>query len=438
MRLGRRIGVALICGWAATAVPARGVDLWGRFDLLGQTRDGYQTRDTQSPVDLYGNVGVNRLWHSSRAETFFRLEQDLATGDNAGDFYAGYAQVPNALPGVEATVGRQFLSEGPGGVFVADAGKVRIDQGWPVAFTLYGGAPQYFEPTYSAPIISQDEVIWGGNMRTTRWRGGQLTLGYQQWERDSKVLRQLVSTTAVQTFSSLPGLPKVYGTLAYDADRQNIDTANVGVDFFFRQPLLLFNLASTYYQPQDDTSVRYDLDRQEDTTFQLFSDSELVQVRTGVRHPFSRALSVYGDFSYQTYDNAVRSRQNGYIAHAGVLWLPEGDGLETVQLAYYLADSHDGGNVNGASLFYENHVYERLSFRIGGDVAYYEKENNQSDWPIHTLTAIGYDLAPGLMGQLMFEANRNAFFDSDLRFGFQLTYNFRRRIPTAIDAGAHS
>lgn len=438
MRIGRRIGVAVLCGWAvAGAAPARGVDLWGDINLLGQVRDSYQTRETEAPVDLYADLGVDKLWHASRFETFFRLEQDLATGDNAGDFYAGYGQVPNAIPGLEATIGRQFLNEGPGGVFVADAGKLRLDRGWPVAFTLYGGAPQYFEPTYSSPIISQDEILWGGNIRTTRWQGGQATVGYQQWERASKVLRQLVSTTAVQTFATLPGLPKLYGSFAYDADRQNIDTANLGVDLVFSQPLLLFNFASTYYQPQDSTSVLDDLDRQEDTIFQLFSDSDLVQVRGGVRRPISRELSLYGDFSYQTYDNAVRETQNGYLAHAGLHWLPEGDGLETVQLAYYMADS-GGGNVNGVSLFYENRVYERIFFRFRADVAYYEKESNQSDWPVHTLTGVGYDLAPGLVGQVMFEANRNVFFDADLRFGFQLTYNFRQPLPTVADAGAHS
>ena len=58
--------------------------------------------------------------------------------------------------------------------------------------------------------------------------------------------------------------------------------------------------------------------------------------------------------------------------------------------------------------------------------------------PVHTLTGLGYDLAPGLVGQLMFEANRNVFFDADLRFGFQLTYNFRHTLPTMGDAGAPS
>jgi len=430
VRVGGRLAIALFWGLAAAA-PARAADLFGDFHLLGQVREGYQDHQTEAPVDLYGNVGAANLWHASRGETFFRLEQDLANGDNAGDFYAGYAQIPNALPGVSATVGRQFLNEGPGGVFVADAGKVDIDPGWPVSFSVYGGAPQYFEPTYSSPIISQDELLWGGNMRTTRWRGGQMSLGYQQWERNSRVLRQLISTTGVQTFATLPGTPQVYGAFGYDADHQNIDNANLGLDLFFSDPTLLFNFGSTYYQPRDNPN-QSNINWQEDPIFQLFSDSDLVQVRGGVRHPFSREVSAYADFSYQTYDNAVHQTQNGYISHAGVLWLPEGDGLEQVLFAYYGADS-GGGNVNGVSLFYESQVYERLVFRFRTDVGYYEKESNQSDWPVHTLTGVGYEIAPGLTGQLLFEANRNVVFDADLRFGFTLTYNFRHRVETPAD-----
>jgi hypothetical protein len=335
--------------------------------------------------------------------------------------------VPNLLPGVQATAGRQFLNEGPGGVFVADAGKVTVDVGWPVSFTAYGGAPQYFEPTYSTPIISQDELLWGGNIRTTRWPGGQMTLGYQQWERDSKVLRQLVSGTAVQRAPRWWGRPQFYGTFGYDADHGNVDTATGGVDFTVPAPLLLVNVATTYYQPQDNTDLLPDIDWQEDPIFQLYSNSNLWQARAGVRYPFSRELSAYGDYSYQTYDNAVDAMQNGNLAHAGLLWLPEGDGLEQVLVAYYLADS-GGGNVNGVSFFYENKVYERIVFRFRADLAYYEKESNQSDWPVATRTGLGYEFLPGLTGQLLFEANRNVLFDADLRFGFVLTYNFRHTI----------
>lgn len=427
MRIGWRIGTALLYGIGVAALPARAADLWGNLDLLGQVRESYQDRDTEAPTNVYANLGINHMWHASETEAYFRLEQDLAGNQNTSDFYAGYARVPNVLPGVQATVGRQFLSEGPGNVFVADAGKVNVDVGWPVMFTVYGGAPQYFEPTYSTPIISQDEILWGGNMRTTRWNGGQLTLGYQQWERNSKVLQQLVSASAVQSMPTWLFAPRFYGTFGYDADRANVDTATGGVDFTVREPLLLFNVATTYYQPQDNTGTLPDLNRQEDTIFQLFSNSNLWQARGGVRHPFSRELSVYGDFSYQNYDNAVNQNQNGYLAHAGLMWLPEGDGLEQVVLAYYLADS-GGGNVNGISLYYENKVYERITFRFRTDLAYYEKESNQSDWPVATRTGLAYEFLPGLDGQLIFEANRNALFDADFRFGFALTYNFKHYV----------
>lgn len=436
MRFGWTIGTALLCSLGCAALPARAADLWGDLDLLGQVRESYQHRDTEAPANVYADVGINHLWHASETEAYFRLEQDLAGNQNTSDFYAGYARVPNLLPGVQATVGRQFLNEGPGNVFVADAGKVNVDVGWPVMFTVYGGAPQYFEPTYSTPIISQNEILWGGNVRTTRWNGGQLTLGYQQWERESKVLQQLVSASAVQSMPRWLFAPRFYGTFGYDADRANVDTATGGVDFTVPAPLLLFNLATTYYQPQDNTDLLPDLNRQEDTIFQLFSNSNLWQARGGVRHPLSRELSVYGDFSYQNYDNAVHQNQNGYLAHAGLLWLPEGDGLEQVLLAYYMADS-SGGNVNGVSLYYENKVYEKITFRFRTDLAYYEKESNQSDWPVATRTGLAYEFIPGLDGQLIFEANRNVLFDADFRFGFALSYNFAHYVSEPWNSGGN-
>ncbi|MFN8643054.1 MAG: hypothetical protein U0802_15890 [Candidatus Binatia bacterium] len=427
MRSGWWVGAVLVCSVTRGALPARAADFWANLDLLGQVRESYQTRETEAPTNLYSNLGLSHLWHASETEAYFRLEQDLASDQNASDFYAGYARVPNALPGVQATVGRQFISEGPGNVFVADAGKVNVDVGWPVMFTVYGGAPQYFEPTYSTPIISQDELLWGGNARTTRWRGGQLSLGYQQWERQGKVLQQLVSANAVQVLDALPLTPRFYGTFGYDADRANVDTATGGVDVTVPEPLLLLNVATTYYQPQDNAAQLPDVDWQEDPIFQYFSNSNLWQARGGVRRPFSRSLSIYGDFSYQNYDNAVNENVNGYLAHAGLLWLPEGDGLEQVLTSYYLATS-PGGTVNGVSLYYENRVYERVTFRFRADVAYYEKESNQNGWPVATRTGLAYEFLPGLDGQLIFEANRNAFIDADFRFGFALSYNFRHPV----------
>jgi hypothetical protein len=430
--------------------PACAIDLQGDVAALGQVRDGNFSRETEAPMNLYGNLGASGLWGRTSTDTYFRLQRDFARDDGDTDFYAGYADVSGLAPGLQFIGGRQFIGEGPGGVFVADAGRVRYDPGGPLAFTVYGGRPQYFEPTYSSNLLSQDETLFGGNVHTTKLKGGQIGIGYMQLERQDRVLRQLVTGTFSQLWSQLPGTPNAYGSFAFDADRQNVDLGTLGLNFFSIGPRLPFlgkdgvggrlmlNLEGTYYKPQDQGErPTPDIDRREDPIFQLFSVSDLVQARGGLRYPFTPSLSLFGDYSYQHYEATDGEHENGHVASAGVDWLPEGDGLEIVRLEYYLADS-GGGNANGARFYYENRYYDRILFRFKVDVTYYDKQSNQDDVPVATLVGLGYELWPGLSSEVYMEANRNDRFASDFRFGFLISYNFRHRLdrPGAAREGA--
>ena len=416
--------------WTAwlLCAPVQAIELRNDLMLLGQVRDGDKSRQQDSPVDFYGDQGISGLPHGTTLDTYYKLEHDFASGQGPTDFYAGYMRVPSAVPGVDFTIGRQFLSEAPGAVYVADAGKVRFDPGGPVAFTMYGGAPRYFEPTYSSPSVSQDELIFGGNIRTTHLKNGYLSFGFQQFERDERVLQQLVTAAGAQRFTSLPGLPNLYGVFSFDADHQNIDQGTAGVDVFLSQPHLLLNLESNYYKPQDNgKELITNVNRREDPIFQLFSLSQEMQFRGGLRYLLTRALSAYGDYSYQRYQKQqVNNYENGSLGKAGVSWEPGGDGLELVGLEYYVADS-SGGNVNGGRAYYENSVYERLRFRTNVNVAYYRKESNQNDTAIASLIGLGYVFLPGLFCEVYMEANSNQRFNEDFRFGFTVTYNGRYR-----------
>ncbi len=410
---------------------ASAAELQGDLRLLGQVRRGDQTRETEAPHNLYGNLALSGLRHGSSLDSLFRLERDFGIDDGASDFYAGSLRVPGAIPGVEMTLGRQFVSEGPSGVFVADAGKVRIDPGWPVAFTLFGGAPRYFEPTYSSAILSQDETIWGGSIRAARWQGTELSVGYFGLDRADHVLRQLITGALSRSFLQLPGLPTFYGSIAYDPDHQNLDLASAGVDILVPQPRLRFNFEGTYYKPQDhehDRPLR-DFNRREDAIFELFSTSELVQWRGGVTQALSTTVSAVADYSFQRYAQQEGDQfEISHIASAGLLWLPGGDGLELVKLEYYVIDA-DGGSVNGGKAYYESRVYEQLVLRTKLDVTGYEKESHQSDVAISGFLGLGYVILPGLVWELNFEANHNDRFDEDFRFGFVIDYNFRQRLP---------
>ena len=427
----------VLFAWVASLLcaPAQAIELRNDLLLLGQVRDGDKSRQQESPVDFYGDQGISGLPHGTTIDTYYRLAHDFGLGQGPTDFYAGYMHVPGAVPGVDFTVGRQFLSEAPGAVYVADAGKVRFDPGGPVAFTIFGGAPRYFEPTFSSPSVSQDEILFGGNVRTTHLKNGYLSFGFQQFERDERVLQQLIAASGARRFTDLPGLPNIYGVFSFDADHQNIDQGTAGVDVFLSQPRLLLNLESSYYKPQDNgKELITDVNRREDPIFQLFSLSQELQFRGGLRYMLTRALSAYGDFSYQRYQKQQASNyENGSIGKAGVKWEPGGDGLETVGLEYYVADS-SGGNVNGGRAYYANDVYERLRFRTNLDVAYYQKETNQNDTAVSSLLGLGYVFLPGLFCEVYMEANRNQRFNEDFRFGFTVTYSGRYRTDKQAQA----
>jgi len=424
-----RCRIIWLCTTLLLGSQAHAQTLRGDLSLLGQVRQGDQTQGTEAPTDIYSDLSLTGLPQGTNLGSFFRLERDFGTDDGASDFYAGFLRVPGTIPGLDVTLGRQFLSEGPGGVFVADAGKIKFDPGWPVSFTVFGGAPRYFEPTFSSEIQSQDEILFGGSVRTVRSKVANLSVGYLQLERDGDVLRQLVSGTASRAFTGLPGLPHVYGSVAYDADHQNLDLGTAGVDLFLSQPRLLLNVEGSYYKPQDQRNgvLTTDLDRREDAVFELFSLSDMIQFRGGLRYVVTPSLSAFGDYSYQRYDPSSGAKENGHMGSAGILWLPGGDGLEVVRLEYYLVDGKSG-TVNGGKVYYESRVYEQLVFRTKLDITGYEKENNQQDTAISSLLGVGYVVLPGFVWELNFEANHNDRFDEDFRFGFLISYKFRQRI----------
>jgi hypothetical protein len=431
----RRGNAAL--GWAVGAalalllpLAARAVELRTDLPVLGQVRsgDGYMDGGTQAPIELYTDMGLSGLPRGITLDTYARLEEDFANYDGKAEFYSGVVRMPAARPGLDVSLGRQIVSEVPLNIYDADSGTARLNLGGPYSISVFGGQPQYWEPTYSSPSLSQDEQIFGGSLRATPFQGGAYSLGFLQQNRQGRVLKQLVTLSGVRSFSSLPGLPNLYGNFAYDADRQNIDQVRVGTQTSVWQPELLINFESGYYKPQDNGKVVIaDINRREDPIFQAFSVSQMLQFRGGARYAITPTVSTYGDLSYQRYEQLAAntgSYINGYVWSAGLLFLPGGDGLESLRTEYYGIDS-GGGTVNGVRGYYENRVYDRILFRAKADVAYYEKATNQNDTVFATLIGLGYMLMPGLVAEVNFEANRNQLFPEDFRFGFFITYNAR-------------
>jgi hypothetical protein len=408
------------------AIPARSAHaLVLRFQpsILGQVRDGYWSDGTEAPMELYGDLGISGLRHGTTVDTYFRLEEDFAQLDGETDFFTGVLRVPAAPGGLDVQLGRQIVAESPVGLWDADSGQIRvaIPQS-PFSLTVFGGQPRYWEPTFGPPWLSQDEQIFGGSVRVAKFGGGSLALGYLQQNRQGFELMQQVTLSGTRAFASLPGMPSLYGNFAFDADRANIDQVRAGVQSSVWSPDLLANFESGYYKPQDGGEwVQPNINRREDAIFQLFSVSELLQFRGGLRYAVTPTVSLFGDLSYQRYEQIRSDFINGYVWSSGALWLPGGDGLELVRLQYYGIDS-GGGNVNGGQFSYENRVYEDILFRAMCDVAYYQKATNQEGTAIASLVGVGYMFAPGLVAEVNFEANRNQLFPEDYRFGFFISY----------------
>jgi hypothetical protein len=423
-----RIGTLL---WtvALTLVPgaAFAIDLRAEPSILGQVRDGdgYFPGSTEVPIELYGDFGLSGLPHGTTLDTYFRLEDDFANVDDSEtDFFTGVMRVPSAPPNLDVQLGRQIVAESPIGMWDADSGQVRIGFGKsPISLTVFGGQPRYWEPTFSSPSLSQNEQIFGGSVRVAQYRGGALALGYLQQNRQGKELMQQITLSGTRAFAALPGLPSLYGNFAFDADHANIDQVRLGVQSFVWQPQLLINFESGYYKPQDNGDVVIqNINRREDPIFQLFSVSDELQFRGGLRYNLARTVSTYADLSYQRYEQLQGSYVNGYVWSTGLLYLPGADGLEVVRVEYYGVDS-GGGSVNGGKLAYENRVYENIFFRAMCNVGYYEKATNQSGTAVASLIGLGYMFLPGLVGEVNFEANRNQFYPEDFRFGFFLSYS---------------
>ena len=420
------IGALLAGVVVATEVPA--ADLSANIKVPGQVREGYQSHDTEAPFLIYNDLGVSGLPGGINAESYWRAYQDLAGSNGGADFYSGVLRAPGAIPYVsDLSLGRQFLSEGPRGGFLADAGRATVDFGGPVAVSVFGGAPRYFENSTEQAEISNDEQMFGARVNLMRLTRGYLNAGFLQHMRDGHTLSQLVTLNGGRSYPSLPGMPMFYGSVAYDAEQELVNRAQFGTRAVLLRPGLLGNFDFNYYKPDDHAErLMRDADQREDTIFDVFSTSEQLQFAGTLHYALSQSVSTFANLGYQRYDNSDGVATNGYVGGAGIHWLPEGDGLESVRLEYYVADSR-GGTMNGARLYYDNRVYDRIHFRTKVDVAYYEKITNEDDTAVATLLGIGYDVLPGLYCETYLEGNHNERFDADMRFGLYVVYDWFKR-----------
>ena len=64
---------------AATALllsrPARAVELRFNPTLMGQVRDDYFSGQTQTPTEIYGDLGLSRMPWNSTLDTYFRVKE---------------------------------------------------------------------------------------------------------------------------------------------------------------------------------------------------------------------------------------------------------------------------------------------------------------------------------------------------------------------------
>ena len=57
--------------------PARAVELRFNPTLMGQVRDDYFSGQTQTPTEIYGDLGLSGMPWGSTLDSYFRLEEDF-------------------------------------------------------------------------------------------------------------------------------------------------------------------------------------------------------------------------------------------------------------------------------------------------------------------------------------------------------------------------
>ena len=192
-------------------------------------------------------------------------------------------------------------------------------------------------------------------------------------------MQQLVTAPRHSRCPALPGLPELYGSFAYDADRQNLDAGTPASNFFLTRPRLMLNLAGTYYKPQDQSSglVQTDLNRREDSIFELFSVSELLQFRGGMRYPFTPHTVGLRRLLVPALQSKAGTRRTATSATPGCCGCRAATGWSRCASSTTWPTAA-AATSTAATRLYENQVYKRILFRTKLDVAYYDKRNNSA------------------------------------------------------------
>lgn len=424
-----RLPLRWMLGWIALlllspAGSAEAVDLSGAVLANGQVREGFRVDSTEAPTNIYGAILGTNVHHGVGGETYFRLARDWSRADGASDFYLGFARLP--VRGVELSLGRQLLDEIPGALYVADAGRLRLDRGGRVGLSLFGGQPRYFEPLQGPETISQDEQIFGGSARL-RWAPvGHVVWSFAQLQREQRRINQLLGVTWSRAFSEIATRPQTYALLAYDTAERSVQQVTGGGGLLLH-PRLFARVEGGYYKPQQRSAgAMTGLDRFADPLFSLFSGGGLRQARCGVQYQWRPTVWWSLDYGFQTFEESSGKALEGNRGSVGMMWLPEGDGLEVVRAEFLATDSR-GGNLYGLRGYYENRVYRRILFRTKLEVVRFDKVTNEQDTVVSSRVGVGYELAPGLLMEISLEGNRSPRFDREFRLGLFVTYNVHYR-----------
>ena len=417
-----------VLGWAAVLVLRAGelhaLEFSGAALVNSQLREREGAAAIEAPTNAYGALIGTNVHHGIGGETYFRLERDWSRADGASDFYLGFARLP--LRGFELSLGRQVLDELPGALYVADAGRLRFDRGGPVGFSLFGGQPRYFEPLQGAELVSQDEQMFGGSARL-RWVAlGQVVVSFAQLQRQQRRLNQLGSATWSHTFRHLRSQPQAYALAAYDSAERNVQQVTTGVGLL-PHPRVFARIEGSYYRPSSRSPAALPgLDRFVDPLFSLISASSLQQARCGVQYRWRETVWWSADYGLQAFEDSNGQSITGNRGSVGLVWLPEGDGLEIVRSEFGVTDSR-GGSLFALRAYYENRVYQRILFRTKMEVGRFDKITNEQDIVVTSRVGVAYELAPGFLMEVNVEGNRSPRFDYEFRLGAFLTYNLHYR-----------
>jgi hypothetical protein len=355
--------------------------------------------------------------HNLRMSTFVRA-REVANGDDATlDVYNANLEYRSTAGAMQIRAGRQILTEGTNFVLM-DGALLRAKLLEGIDFVGYGGYQDAdLQPYPEKPDRSFG--VFGAKLRSTRFLGSVLSLGYEGLTPDG------VSPRHFLNFDFKRAVPytdfaDVYSRLELDVAEADPAFINAGIGLSVARPLYL-NLEYDNYKPDPDRD-RFLQDR----IFDVFSVSRLHEARIGLTYHAASFADVSTSYSFATYDKLDGDSVNGNIWKLGFTWdVWRQIGLRAFN-GVYLIEGGGRDRAVGVNCGASEEILRGLELHAVFAFANFQSISNKDGNAYSYIVGTQYMVVRNVSLLAEVEYNVNPDFDADVRGNFGITYSFSR------------